>query len=44
MLNEWVRKGVEVGSLYGFAFGTGATLFAWMIRQVWGLFRKLSQS
>lgn len=43
VLLEYVKQGFAVG-LAGFAWGTGVYLFAWMVRQGYALFRKITLS
>lgn len=33
---------LPIGSLFGFACGTFAYVFPWMVRQVYGLFRNVT--
>lgn len=34
--------GLYPGAVVGFAFGLGVACFSWMVRQVWGTFRKIT--
>lgn len=42
VLREIFASIVPVAALLGFAFGTGSTLFGWMVRQPYRLFRKVA--
>lgn len=44
IVGEYVKTAFFVSGAAGFAWGTGVYLLAWMIRQGYGIFRKITLS
>lgn len=40
-IGELIIFGLQSGAIVGFAFGLGVAGFSWMVRQVYGMFRKV---